>query len=314
MPLLNRSLPLATLALALLVTGCNVLDSAYDEGGSVDDLLVDANIARQSGDLDHAIELLAQAYEQDPARADVRLDYASTLMQRDELSLVDVEQVADFILEQIGEGGLGARGFATGDSCTFSADHATSSFDPRDVSNYEEIAAASPTLGQIVELLNDPASPDTPPVMPVALQEVDICTVFTDSGLVYDRDAILADLYAAFGNDAEQVHEALWANAVALTLNAYVEIFESEDLPVEWYIVDPEGSSYVGFCVAQEHVAPMKADIQAYLHDIGEATVSLDLLVYDGASATGEFAVYLQEVVDMYDSFEEGLSELCDEG
>ncbi|MDX1530608.1 MAG: tetratricopeptide repeat protein, partial [Rhodothermales bacterium] len=83
MPLLNRSLPLATLALALLVTGCNVLDSAYDEGGSVDDLLVDANIARQSGDLDHAIELLAQAYEQDPARADVRLDYASTLMQRD---------------------------------------------------------------------------------------------------------------------------------------------------------------------------------------------------------------------------------------
>lgn len=301
-------LSITGLATLMVVAGCNVLDAAYDEGGSVTNNIEDAQHARANGDFDRAERLLRDAFEQEPGNPVVRTELSSTLLQREQLNLLTLEQVTAHILGEIDAPDEGARG-AAGDSCTWNSSEPTQPFDPGAVDDYDEIVAASPILAEVIALLNDPASPVEPPVIPAALGELDPCAVIQDGALNYDRDALLDELRAHFDGDDRRVNAALTMNAVALTLGAYLDLFEDDAFPVAWYLVGEEEDLRLGFCMDHAHIDLFYENVDDNLDAIAEAFFSLDLLIYN--SGDSQMQEYVDEALELYETFQESLGRFC---
>lgn len=297
------------LAVLLVLAGCNVLDTAYEEGGTVDQNIEDAQHARANGDFDTAERLLRDALEQEPGHPVVRLELSSTLLQRQQISLVDLERVTTHVLDEIEAVGGGARHSASSDTCTFDSSEPTQLFDPNAVEDYAEIADAAPILFEVLDLLNGVPTPADPPVIPAALGEVDPCTVVQDGTLAYDRDALLDALRAQFDGDDRRVNAALKMNAIALTLGAYVDLFENDDFPVAWYLVGEEDDVRVGFCMDRDHVDPFYDRIDTNLDALAEAFFSLDLLIYN--TGDEEMQELVDEAVALYETFEGSFGRYC---
>lgn len=306
----NTFLSLAGLAALLLVAGCNVLDAAYNEGGSVGNSIEDAQHARATGDFERAERLLRDALEQEPGNAVVRTELSSTLMQREQINLLSLEGVTRHILDEIETmtEGDGARGMSA-DSCTWNSTEPTQPFDPRAVEEYDEIVADIPVLLEVIDLLNEPATPADPAVIPAGLGELEPCTVIQDGTLAYDRDALLDEMRAHFDGDDQQVNAALTMNAIALTLGAYVDLFENDEIPVSWYIVGQEEDLRLGFCMDRINIDPFYENVDGNLDAIAEAFFSLDLLIYN--SENEEYREYVDEALDLYETFQESLGRFC---
>src|SRR5690606_11005007 len=292
------------LAALLVVVGCNVLDPVYDEEGSVQTLLENARYARANGDFDRAAELLEAAYAQEPENAEVRLELAGTLLQREDLNSIDlVGQVTDFMRRSL-DGEAGHRG-GSADSCSWEGSEPTRPFDPGAFPEYGEILAARPVLNQVRDLLAGPDGAFLPPAL-VALRP---CDVVMDGEAVYDRDEILADLYATFGNDPNRVRTALMLNAVTLTLNGYANVFEQPDVPVSWFLVGEQEDAHLGFCIATEEVVTFQERITEEVNNVSRAMSSLDLLVHDASNAA--LAALRDEALGLYEVFEADLGLAC---
>ncbi len=305
---LRNAVGVACLAATLVVAGCNVLDAAYEEGGSVENLIEDASYARINQDFDRAETLLRQAFELEPGNPVVRLELASTLMQREQINLLDLAQVTAYVLDEIDSEGGQARG-AAADTCTWDSDEPTRPFDPNAVEGYEEIAAAAPLFAEVLRLLNDPASPTTPPVIPAELGELDPCTVIQDGVLVYDRDALLETLRAHFDGDDARVNAALTMNAIALTLHAYVGLFENPEVPVNWFLVGEPGNARLGFCMDRAGLDAFNESIDASLDAIAEAFFSLDLLIHHAGDRG--LRPFVDEALALFDTFEGSFGRFC---
>lgn len=304
MLIFQRSLAPALLAALLVVAGCNVLDPAYDEGGSVQALLEDARYARANGDFDRATELLEAAYAQEPDNPQVRLELAGTLLQREDLNSIDlVSQVTDFMRRSL-DGEAGHRGGAA-DSCSWEGAEPTQPFDPGAFPEYHEILEARPVLNRVRDLLAGPDGAILPPAL-VALRP---CDVVVDGEPVYDREAILAELYATFGGDPNRVRAALLLNTVTLTLNAYAGVFEQPDVPVSWFLVGEPEDVRLGFCIAGEEVVTFEDRITEEISNVGRAVISLDLLVHDASNPA--LAELRDEALDLYEVFEADLGLAC---
>lgn len=301
-------LSLAALATLLTVTGCNVLDGIYDEGGSVANLVEDAEHARANQDYDRAVELLGEALEADPGNPVVRVELSSTLMQREKINLLSLEQITSHVIDGIENMEGGARSFGS-DSCTWNSSEPTSPFDPRDVEGYDDIIASSPVLGEVLGLLNDGASSAEPPVIPGTIGELNVCTAIDDGVVVYDRDGVLAEMRAHFDGDYRRVNAALTMNAVAHTLNSYVNLFENEAFPVAWYIVGEDDDTRLGFCLDRDLVDPFYANVEDQLDAVSEALFSLDLLIYNGGDE--EMQEYVADALEFYETFEESIGRFC---
>ena len=308
-------LSLAGLAALLLVAGCNVLDAAYDEGGSVSNNIEDAQHARATGDFATAERLLRDALDQEPGNAVVRTELSSTLMQREQINLLSLEGVTRHVLDEIetmtegGAQGNGARGFRA-DSCTWNSSEPTQPFDPSAVEEYDEIVEDIPVLAEVIDLLNEPATPADPSVIPAALGELEPCTVIQDGTLVYDRDALLDEMRAHFDGDDQRVNAALTMNAIALTLGAYVDLFENDEIPVSWFIVGEEEDLRLGFCMDRTLIDPFYENVDGNLDAIAEAFFSLDLLIHN--SQNEEYREYVDEALELYETFQESLGRFCE--
>lgn len=299
-----RLLGAAALLAAVLLAGCNLLDPVYDDGRDVASLLEDARFARAAGDYDRAINLLERALRIDPSNQTVRLELAVTLMRRDQLSLLHLESVTAHLLS--GRGASGAAGRPAGEvACTFGEDATLEPFDPQALSDFNAISAARTTLARILELLNQPASADEAPAMPTAFLALQICDIIRDGALDYDREAVLEALYDRFDND-EQVTSALTMNAVALTLSAYVALFEQPDLQIDWFIVDGED---VGGCVAAEHYDLFIHRAQEQVGRAGRALLALDLLMAHSGNAS--YATYVDDALALYLTIETAETNPC---
>lgn len=299
----------AGLAVLLVIAGCNVLDTAYEEGGTVDQSIEDAQHARANGDFDTAERLLRDALDQEPGHPVVRLELSSTLLQRQQINIVNLERVTTYVLDEIEAAGGGARHSASSDTCTFDLGEPTRPFDPNAVEDYAEIADAAPILSEVLGLLNDVPTPSGFPVIPAGLGEIDPCTVVQDGTLAYDRDALLDALREQFDGDDRRVNAALKMNAIALTLGAYVNLFENENFPVAWYLVGEEDDVRVGFCMDRDHVDSFHGRIDTNLDALAEAFFSLDLLIYNVGDE--EMRQLVDEAVELYETFEESFGRYC---
>ncbi len=307
----KHTLAVSALAVALAVSGCNLLDGAYSEGGSVENLVDDARYARANGDFERAVQLLEDAYAEEPENAVVRIELATTLMQREGLNSVDlVGQVSDFVTEAIdsAEGATQAGDAARsgGESCSYtSSDPNREVFEPASFEGYSDIIASLPLLRRVRDLL---AGDDG--VLPAALRALSPCESIVNGEVVYDRVAASQELYDTFGGNQTLVRTALQLNAVVLVLDAYSGIFEQPDLPVDWYLVGSEDNRRLGFCVADEPTLDLLySRIDDRVADVGRALFSIDLLVYDDGSETLE--ELRDEALELYVTFQEDVSRYC---
>ena len=300
----RRFLLPSALAALLVIAGCNVLDPAYDEGGDVQALLEDARYARANGDFDRAAELLEEAYAQEPANPEVRLELAGTLLQREGLNSIDlVSQVVHFVEEH--DAGAGGQR-SDGEACTWESAEPAQPFDPASFPEYGTILEARPVLNQVRDLL---AGTDGA-ILPAELLTLSPCEAIVDGEVVYDREVILDDLYATFDQNQNRVRTALLLNTVTLVLNAYVGVFEQPDLPVSWFIVGEGESERLGYCVAPEQALTLQNRIDGEVSNVGRAMFSLDLLVHDANNAA--LAALRDEALALYEAMEADLNPLCD--
>ena len=304
----NYALGFTGLAAVLVLAGCNVFDAAYEEGGSVENLIEDAYYARINDDFERSEALLREALDLAPEHPVVRMDLASTLMQGEQINLLDLEAVTTHLLDEIEAEGGQARG-TQADTCTWNSDEPTRPFDPAAAEGYAEFAAVAPVLTEVLDLLNAPASSTSTPVLPETLGEVDLCTAVEGGTLSYDRDALLAPLREEFDGDGRRISAALTINAVAHTLSAYLGIFESPAVPIDWVLVGEPGDARLGFCTGSETLVSFRENFDTNLEALAEAYLSLDLLLYDGGSE--EMEGYLNEALAFYTTLEEASGSFC---
>lgn len=284
---------IAALALLPLAACDEVGATAEDVETAVDD----AVIARQSGDYDQAVEILEDALKREPENAEVRVELATTVLERDGIDLLDVDRIAQFVTRATGEGAPaapaepGARA-----ACRYAADPTARPFNPVDVAGFEDLARSAGSVSRALDLLG--------PVVPPALQSFDVCTSVADGALDYDRDGAVAALRAR-GLSEGQVRQTLAVNALARFIDAY--LYVSTELPEQttWYRLS-DGS--VAICVEDEDAVRDQAE--AAVQDFGEAVLSLDARasLMGGGSAAADI---VDLALDAYEDLRDAIADYC---
>ena len=295
-------MPFRLLLLSLLLlplAACDETGGITDGDGGALDVEVsvgDAVVARNQGDFATAVTLLDRALVAEPQNARVRVELATTLLQRDGIDLLDLERVGRFLTETATNARpAGAQAQGRG-GCAAATDPTAQAFDPTAVEGFDEIRANLETIAQAEETLD--------PVIPAALQSFDLCTSVAGGALDYDRDGAVRALRDQGLTDA-QVTQALAVYALAQFLDAYV--FVTEELPQEvtWYRL---ADGTVTICATDEDAFEVQA--QAAVQDFGKAVLSLDarasLLGADSVAA-GVVATALQT----YEEVRDAIADFC---
>ncbi len=283
--------PLLAALLLLTLAGC---DETTSLDAPVDLIVDDAVAARQSGNLAAAVSLLEGALTRSPDNAEVRVELATTLLQRDGLDLLDLERISSFLA---GDGAATAPASAARrGSCALADDPAAQAFDPTEVGGFAGLRASAATLSRAAGLLAT--------VVPVQLQRFDVCTSVVDGALVYDRDAALAAL-AARGLSPNQQAQALAVNALARFLDAYV--FVADELPQQttWY---RRADGSIAICVEDE--AALRASAAQAVENMGQAVLSLDArAALLGAGSVA--ADIVEQALDAYQDLRGAVADYC---
>lgn len=294
MPLLR--LPLRGLLAALLLLPLAACD---ETGGFAEDVNVavdDAVIARQSGNYTLAVSILRDALQRAPENAEVRVELATTILERDGVNLLDIDRISQFLTT--GASGGTARPTDPGAraACAYASDPTAEAFDPTDLVGFDDLMEHAASIEETLDLLA--------PVMPAALQTLDVCTSIVDGELVYDRAGAIADLRSQGLSDA-QIGQALAVNALAKFVDAY--LFVTTELPEQttWYRL-ADGS--IAICVDDPEALQAQAEV-AVAH-IGEAVLSLDArAAHLGASSAATEIVDL--ALDAYEDVRDALGFYC---
>lgn len=294
MPLLR--LPLRALLAALVLLPLAACD---ETGGFAEDVNVavdDAVIARQSGNYAQAVAILRNALERAPESAEVRVELATTILERDGVNLLDIDRISTFLTTGASGGAARPADPNARAACPYASDPTAEAFDPTDLVGFDDLMEQATSITETVDLLA--------PVMPAALQTFDICTSVVDGELVYDRAAAIADLRSQGLSDA-QIGQALAVNALAKFVDAY--LFVTTELPQQttWYRL-ADGS--IAICVDDPEALQAQAE-DAVAH-IGEAVLSLDArAAHLGASSAATEIVDL--ALDAYEDVRDALGFYC---
>ena len=291
-------------ALLLPLSACDET-SALTEG-TVEQQVINARIARQGGDYDAAVRILEQAYAASPSHPAVRVEYGVTVLERNQIDLLDLDRIAQYLSSVTG-GKTVARtpvlpASARGVVCTYENDPDATPFSPTDYADFPTLQANRAALQQALTLLD--------PVIPDALQSFDLCTSIVDGPdgrpmLRYETQAALDELRALGLSDTE-ISAALATNALARFLNAF--LFLTDDLPQQtaWYRVD--GGTSIGVCAEDPDALADQA--QEAIQDMGEALFSIDLRARTfGTTSTSQELVDL--VLQSYEDVRDGVADYC---
>ena len=282
----------ATLAVVALLplAGCDESGLAIDEAS----VIGDAQVARQNGDFATAVELLQGALDRNPTSAPVRTEFAATLLARQDLNLLDLDRIAQFVVD--GTGGL-ATAPATGNrggTCGFATDPTATPFDPTAIDGFPDIEASRSAIDSVLALIE--------PVLPASLRSFDVCvTIGPDGQLVYDAAAAAAQLRATGLTDA-QISQLLATNSLARFLDAY--LFVTLDVPQQtsWYRLADGG---IGVCATDEDA--LLTQTEAAVETLGTAMLSLDTRARSFGGATD----LVDLATDAFDDIREALGDYC---
>jgi hypothetical protein len=297
--------PFLRLALVALVatatlTACDQTDDLTS--GSEAQLLENARVARTAGDYETAIRVLDAAREAYPASAAVRVEYAITLFDRDDVNLIDLDRVASFLTDA-----AGTAPAAPAPSPTMSVGPSicpyvgNPTFDPTSYAGFPQLEADAAVIAQTLALLD--------PVIPDAIQNFGLCTAVTDGpdgpALNYAPAAALAEM-RALGLSDEQIAAALATNGLARFLHAYLTVTTALTQETTWYRID--GGSRVGVCA--DDPARLQDEAEDAVEDLGEAVFSLDLrgVALDNPILTQDL---VELMLEGYTEVRDGIGRYC---
>ena len=297
---------LAALALFAVpaLTGCDESIPTTPE-----DLLADARIARQAGDINKAVDLLERAHARDARDAVVRVELSSALLAREDLGVDDLDRIASYLLDGAASGGLGVPSGsapeAKAGSCPYETAPGATPFDPRDLDEYEQYLDEDNVSARVRELLD--------PVITEQLRPADfLCNGITETAsgaeLNYDPDAALAAMRAADSRLTDElIASALAVNATNEAIAAYR--FLSNDLRAQtaWYRLS-DGN--LGVCPVGVTEAELRDLAEDAIADLGEALLSIDLR--SRILGSGQVTTELVDIVlDAYDEVRDDLAPYC---
>lgn len=283
-------LALATLAVALMLplSGC---DETSSTSSDVADTIGDAQIARQNGDFDRAESLLRGALAQDGASAPVRAELAATLLARQGLNLLDLDRIAQFVIDGTNAAAATPAGRASG-TCAFAA--TGTPFDPTSVAGFPQITASRAQIEEAIAL--------TAPLLPAGLTTFDACTAIAPDGtLRYDRVAAATRLRASGMTDT-QISKLLADNALARFLSAYLTVSTGLGQQTTWYRL-PDGS--VGICA--DDADALVGQTRPAVARLGTAVLSLDTRARSFGGATD----LVDAARDAFADIREGVAGFC---
>ncbi len=293
---MTRPLPLLLAALCLLpLAGCDETGGLLSLDQGVEVAVEDAILARDRGDYAQAVDLLDRAHRAEPENAVVRVELATTLLQRDGIDLIDLDRIGQF-LTTFSDDAPAPSTAGRGGSCSFASDPTSQAFDPGGVDGFDDLVAAAGTLTEARTLLDG--------LLPTAVTSFDLCTTVVDGALAYDRDGALADL-AAQGLTRDQTAQALAVSALTTFIDAYV--FVAEELPetTTWYRL-ADGS--VAICAEDEEA--VKAQAEDSIRGIGQALLALDAraaLLGSGSLA----AEIVDTALGVYTDLQDAVADYC---
>jgi hypothetical protein len=308
MPSFPRPLLGLFLALAVVAAGCD----AGAPGGNVDDLLADAQIARQNGDLDEAIELYTEALRTDPANAVVRTELAGVHLEQADVDLIDLTAFVEFLSDAAAGTAAPApaapASSAHGGSCPYASDPTAEVFDPRDVVDFDEILANRDVIQLAMAILQGGGPvPGGPAVIPPQVTGFAVCTGIQNGEIVMDRAAAVAAMQG-LGLTNQQIASALAVDALSRFIDAY--FFVTVDIPQEttWYRL-ADGS--IGVCAVDQE--QLREDAEAAVQNVGRALAGLDLRAHVlNAGPNDPVRQIVDEAVDAYTAIENDLAPYCD--
>jgi hypothetical protein len=286
-----RTLSATLLVAALLpLAGCDESGLATDEAS----VIGDAQVARQNGDYGTAVELLEEALERNPSSVPVRSELGATLLEREDLNLLDLDRISQFVVDGSSRSTVTTASAGRGGTCVFANDPTATPFDPTGVEGFPDIMASQSAIDSVLALIE--------PVLPAALRTFSPCTTIgADGQLVYDQTGAVAQLRATGMTDA-QISQLLATNALARFLDAY--LFVTTEVPQEtsWYRL-ADGS--VGVCATDEDA--LVEQTEEAISTLGTALLSLDTR----ARAFGGTTDIVDLAVDAFDDIREALGDYC---
>lgn len=294
MPFVSR--PFRALLLASVLLPLAACDETGGMSANVETAVEDAVIARQSGDYAAAVAILEDAYEREPDNAIVRVELATTILERDDVDLLDIDRIAQYVTRGTGAATAEATASEARGTCAAASDPTATEFDPTAYAGYADLTANAASIARALSLLQ--------PVMPAAIAGFSICTNVVDGQLAYDRDGAIAELRAQ-GLSEARVAQVLAVNALASLVDAY--LFVSAELPAQttWYRL-ADGS--ITICADDE--AALRAQAEAAVADLGEAVLSLDarasVLGADSAAAD-----LVDLALDAFEEIRDAVGEYC---
>ncbi|HEX9950476.1 MAG TPA: hypothetical protein VGB53_01805 [Rubricoccaceae bacterium] len=283
----------AALALVLILplAGCDETGVSTDEAS----VIGDAQVARQNGDFETAVRLLETALAANPQSAPVRTELGVTILAREDLNLLDLDRISQFIVDGAAGATVAANApAARGGTCRFASDPTAVPFDPTAVEGFPEIEASQSAIDSVLAIIT--------PVLPAALRSFDPCTTIApDGSLVYDRVAVAAQLRASGLTDA-QISQLLATNALARFLSAYLFVTTEVPQQTSWYRL-ADGS--IGVCATDEDA--LLTQTRGAVSTLGTALTSLDTRArsFGGASDIVDLAT------DAFADIREALGEYC---
>lgn len=295
-----RSTRLLLAALLLPLAAC---DETAPLSASPDDAIEDASAARNSGDLDRAVTILESSLERNPDSAPLRSELASTVLQRADVNLLDLDRIASFLSENTLAAPAPTSAFKGG--CAFADDPTATPFDPTGVEGFPELAASRAEVEYALSLVE--------PVVPASLRpgtsDAAFCGSIDDSqtpvAFNYDDAAAAAQLRAAGLTDA-QIGQVLAVNALGRFMLAYLDVTEGLEQQTTWYRL--EGGS-IGICADDEEALEEQA--RTSVADVLESLFSLDLRAaqFSAGSAADDI---LDVVTEAFEDIRDGFGDYCE--
>ena len=294
---------LVALALALTLSAC---DQSTSFPSNPDDLLADARIARQAGDINRAVELYEEGVANDPTSAVLRIELAAALFEQADLGIANLDEIARTFSREVSAGGLtGASGAAfapqKAGTCPYADDPDAEAFDPRDFDGYDDYLVRAPVATRVLELLD--------PVINDVVRPADfLCNGIVDGELNYDQAAAIGALRAVDPElTDDHIASALAMNAVSLVLKTYGFITEDLNTQTDWYRLSDET---LGICPRNLDETELRDFSEDAIADFGEALVSIDLRteVLDAGDVSTELVGL---VLDVYQEFRDDLAPYC---
>lgn len=284
-------LALATLAVALTLplSGC---DETGSTSSDVTTTIGDAQAARQNGDFERAETLLRGALAQDQSSAPVRAELAATIMARQGLNLLDLDRIAQFVIDGTNGAAAAAPAGRPGAACAFAS--TGTPFDPSSVAGFPAITASRAQIEEAISL--------TAPLLPASLTTFDACmAIAPDGALRYDRTAAAAQLRAS-GLTPAQISQMLANNALARFLSAYLTVSTGLSQQTTWYRL-PDGS--VGICA--DNADTLAEQSRPAVERLGTAVLSLDTR----ARSFGGASDLVDAATDAFADIREGIAGFC---